>query len=358
VLLTVKYLFVNGNCPKKETLTHWIKGSTEMYVRASIGTLASLGLLDIKMLEKPYTAYILQYSENGCEAECLFCPQSRVNFSRKDLVSRVVWPRIELEKLIKAIKRKNVFARICVQNVIKPSFEEEFLEIIRNIRRSNIRTPLSASITPVSKELLIKLKELGVDYLGVGLDAASPRVFKIVRKPFTWGKYMDFIRDGIEVFGLRKVDVHLIFGLGESEREFVETMKKIYELGAEIALFAYTPVKGTLLNIKKQPPILSWRKMQIAKHLIESGQESKMFFVGDRVCFEKNFLQQLLKNLEKHVKLFLTTGCPSCNRPFYNESPKGPYYNFPSIPFAKERLAIIREDLEKIIVECEKNGEC
>jgi len=119
-----------------------MKGSTEMYVRASIGTLASLGLLDIKMLEKPYTAYILQYSENGCKAECLFCPQSRVNFSRKDLVSRVVWPRIELEKLIKAIKRKNVFARICVQNVIKPSFEEEFLEIIKEYQKERYKNTL------------------------------------------------------------------------------------------------------------------------------------------------------------------------------------------------------------------------
>ncbi len=325
-----------------------------MYVRASIGTLASLGLLDIKMLEKPYTAYVLQYSENGCEAECLFCPQSRINFSRKDFVSRVVWPRIELEKLIKAIKRKNVFARICVQNVIKPSFEDEFLEIIRNIRKSNIRTSLSASITPVSKEFLIKLKELGVDYLGVGLDAASPSVFKTIRKPFTWERYMEFIRDGIEVFGLRKVDVHLIFGLGESEREFVETMKKVHELGAEIALFAYTPVKGTMLNIKKQPSLISWRKMQLAKYLIEKGKEDEIFYVNDKVGFKKSFLKDVISNLEKYVSLFLTTGCPSCNRPFYNESPKGPYYNFPSISFAKERLAIIRRDLEKILNECDK----
>ena len=26
---------------------------------------------------------------------------------------------------------------------------------------------------------------------------------------------------------------------------------------------------------------------------------------------------------------FLTSGCPSCNHPFYNEKPSGPLYNFP-----------------------------
>ena len=324
-----------------------------MYVRASIGTLAALGLLKIKMLEKPYTAYILQYSEAGCDAECLFCPQSRVNFSRKDFVSRIVWPKIKLEKLIEALKRKNVFARICVQNVIKPDFEKEFLEIIKKLRENNIKVPLSASVTPVNREFLVKLRELGVDYLGIGLDAASPKIFKLIRKPYTWNTYLEFIKNSVEIFGARKVDVHLIFGLGESEKEFVETMKKIHELGAEIALFAYTPVKGIMLNIKKQPPIISWRKMQLAKYLIENGKEDLMFYVGEKICFKKCFLRNLIDDLEKYVSLFLTTGCPSCNRPFYNESPKGPYYNFPSIPFAKERLAIIRNDLEKILSECD-----
>jgi biotin synthase-related radical SAM superfamily protein len=28
-------------------------------------------------------------------------------------------------------------------------------------------------------------------------------------------------------------------------------------------------------------------------------------------------------------KPFQTTGCPDCNRPFYNEKPSGPVYNYP-----------------------------
>ena len=28
-------------------------------------------------------------------------------------------------------------------------------------------------------------------------------------------------------------------------------------------------------------------------------------------------------------KPFLTSGCPDCNRPFYNEKPSGPLYNYP-----------------------------
>jgi len=26
---------------------------------------------------------------------------------------------------------------------------------------------------------------------------------------------------------------------------------------------------------------------------------------------------------------FRTSGCPGCNRPYYNERPSGPFYNYP-----------------------------
>ena len=40
---------------------------------------------------------------------------------------------------------------------------------------------------------------------------------------------------------------------------------------------------------------------------------------------------------------FVTSGCPSCNRPFYNESPSGPLYNFPCPPKKEEIDQIVEE---------------
>jgi biotin synthase len=34
---------------------------------------------------------------------------------------------------------------------------------------------------------------------------------------------------------------------------------------------------------------------------------------------------------------FMTTGCPGCNRPFYNERPSGPFYNYPR-PLTEEEI--------------------
>ncbi|MEM4243701.1 MAG: radical SAM protein, partial [Candidatus Bathyarchaeia archaeon] len=40
---------------------------------------------------------------------------------------------------------------------------------------------------------------------------------------------------------------------------------------------------------------------------------------------------------------FLTSGCPACNRPFYNEKPSGPIYNYPRAVRSEEIKMIKRE---------------
>lgn len=48
------------------------------------------------------------------------------------------------------------------------------------------------------------------------------------------------------------------------------------------------------------------------------------------------FDEEDFKYLKEEV--FITRGCPSCDRPFYNESPKKSIYNFPdtSLVFLNE----------------------
>ena len=92
-------------------------------VRASLGSLATLGIYSLKLLAKPTTLYILQYSPDGCQAGCKFCPQAKINNADKNFVARVPWPLIELDVIIDKLKKgKQVFSRICVQNVLKKDF--------------------------------------------------------------------------------------------------------------------------------------------------------------------------------------------------------------------------------------------
>lgn len=314
-------------------------------LRVSIGTLSVLGLTKLRMLEPPKTAYILQYSRCGCEAACAFCPQSKFSSSDKNLLSRIPWPPMEVSEVAdKLAERESSFCRICLQNVLKPKFEKEIIGILVKFRQTGIALPVSICTTPVSADVLRSFKMLGVDYVGVGLDAASPRILRTVRKPYSWNAYWNFIEKSVNIFGYRKVNVHLIFGLGESEEEFAKTMQNIYNKGAEVALFPFTPISGTSMGEKAMPRIERYRVMQILRFLLSKGYDLK------EVCEDRGDGKVHVRSgewMRDLKKVFLTSGCPGCNRPFYNERPSL-IYNYPSVTLLLKNLETLNNQLKSV----------
>ena len=156
------------------------------------------------------------------------------------------------------------------------------------------------------------------------------------------------IQDAGEIFGKRFVSTHLIIGLGETEKEAIQFLQKFHDLNIIVGLFAFTPVKGTPLENHPQPDIDSYRRIQLARYLINAGKTSfsKMVFgrekkVKDRVLdygVRKEEIQQIIT----YGKPFRTSGCPHCNRPFYNESPGKDLYNFPS-ELTEEDISVVRK---------------
>ncbi|MCX8185198.1 MAG: radical SAM protein [Sulfolobales archaeon] len=304
-----------------------------MLIRASIGTLAAVGRVDVKILVKPDIAYLLQYSERGCSAGCLFCTQSSKSETSKDFLSRVIWPVVELADI--APKLVEVFDRVCVQSVIKPYFVEELHQVVRTLSRHGLN--LSLSTTPISSTDLEVFRSEGVDFLGVGLDAFTPEIAVRVGKPYPYEVYLNFVEKAVEVFGRGRVVVHLVAGLGESFREAVETMKKIYTLGARVSLFAFTPVGGTLMEKWPRPSMRYYRILQIVNYLLSSNTSVEKLVDLNRVCV-KTYAGV---DLEELSRALLTSGCPGCNRPYYTESPGRELYNYPSatlLPSVDEAL--------------------
>lgn len=321
------------------------------YIRASIGTLASLGILNVELIEMPTTAYLLQYSERGCLGTCMFCPQSTLSNSSREMLSRVSWPKVELSKLVNSIKGSNRFRRICIQSIIKYGFHLEITEIIKLLRDGGVNIPISTALTPINRGYLNVLKELGVDYLGIGFDAATPRLFKLIRKPLSWEAYMQFLNDSLEIFGRRRVYVHIIVGLGEGEVDLFNSMRYFYDLGAEVALFALTPIKGTLVEDWGKPSVLVYRKAQLIRYLLSKGYniDDYVKVSGASLLLSKGLINDVINNFNEYAEAFLTSGCPGCNRPFYNEGVKGPHYNYPSIKFLMKNRDEVLHDLMELI---------
>lgn len=302
-----------------------------MKVRVSYGTAIAMGLIRAKMLAKPTTAYLMTYYEGRCRNNCAFCPQARE--SRADLrkLSRITWPVFDVEDVVEALPVGR-FARICLQTVDYPGLISDTLELLHLFRPLGI--PVSVSITPVKRDVLEEFKLLGVDYIGVGLDAASERVYSAVKDSlYSWDDMWEFTKDVVDVFGEGKALVHIIVGLGETDREVLEAIARAYSLGAEVSLFAFTPIRGTPLENERPPSLGRYRRIQIAHYLMRNrliGLEDLEFDDSGRVIGFGIPRETLMEILPPEV--FSTHGCPGCNRPYYNERPRGEPYNFPEKP--------------------------
>ncbi|WP_297437658.1 radical SAM protein [Thermococcus sp.] len=312
-----------------------------MLIRVSYGTALSMGLLSGRMLARPTTAYLMTYHDGRCRNNCGFCPQARE--SRADLkkLSRVTWPAFELEDVIGHMIEGG-FGRICIQTVDYPGMVEDVLTILEDLRPLGL--PVSLSITPVDREVLLRFRALGVDYIGIGLDVASEGLYGIIKdSAYSWGEMWRFTRDVLEVFGGGRAVVHVIVGLGETDKEIVTTLEEVYGLGGEVSLFAFTPVKGTRLESLSPPSMVRYRRIQLAHYLIRKNLPRKFEFDGAGNL--KGFgvgADELRRVVSPEV--FATYGCPACNRPYYNEKPSSEPYNFPVVPkqgYLKEQLKLI-----------------
>jgi len=306
------------------------------YIRVSIGTAILLKLVKGICQTTPTTAYLMTYYNGKCKANCAFCPQAKDSKGRSDMLSRVLWPKFRLSDVINALSSKTV-KRICIQTLNYDGFTRDVSRIVDSL--SNIGTPISLSIPPVSISTLREFKLKGVERIGVSFDAVNPEIFSEIKgETYSWIKHTKFLDNALKIFGEGNVTVHIIIGLGESEIEALKFINEVISKGASIGLFAFTPIQGTRLEHKVRPSIEKYRKLQLTTYLLEKG----IIKLDD---IEFNSRGEVLKiNIERNRLLevidsglpFITRGCPDCNRPYYNEEPKGPYYNYPIKPSIDE----------------------
>jgi biotin synthase len=321
-------------------------------IRVSIGSAIVLGLLEGKLDAEPTTVYLMTYSAGKCTANCGFCPQARSSESKAELLSRVAWPAFSTQTVLGQLEKtihEERMKRVCVQTLNYPEAISEVCAFVKELKRL-LHVPVSVSCQPLNTRNLWCLAEAGVDRIGIALDAATKPLFDKVKGvsaggPYRWRDELLLLRVALGIFGEGNVSTHLIIGLGETEKEAVLTMQECVDLGVLPALFAFTPVKGTQLAINPQPELDVYRRVQVARHLIVNGlaRVEEMHFNGNGRITDFGVSESTLLNIVDSGKPFLTSGCPDCNRPFYNEKPGGPLYNYPRAPHPEELKQIKRE---------------
>ena len=281
-------------------------------MRISEGSAIAIGLIDKEIDVLPKTCYVLV--GDRCSFNCSFCTQARDSKSDSDMLSRVIWPEfddeIAYDKILDAYTMGKIW-RVCIQTTGN-SFEKAF-EIVQRLQ-----VPICISIS-ANQEQVDKLIEEGVERVTISLDGATKEVYEKV-KGNDFDERLRVLQENAKKYPC-KIGTHLIVGLGEKEKEMIERIKWCYGNGINVALFAFTPIKGTNMENEKAPDLSVYRRIQAEHYKIKN------------------------KTDEIDAKAFETSGCEGCNRPYYNESVNGLMYNYPR-KLTKEEFEKCKKELK------------
>jgi biotin synthase-related radical SAM superfamily protein len=302
---------------------------------------------------EPTTAYLMTYRSGKCTANCGFCPQARASKSSSELLSRVSWPTVPTQNVLMALAdsvEKAKIKRVCIQALNYPDVFAHLEALVKEIKKCSTFA-VSVSCQPLNRENIVRLANAGVERLGIALDAATEAIFNKVKgrdagSTYTWQNQFRQLNQAIDIFGEGNVSTHVIVGLGETEKEAVGVVQRCVDMGVLPALFAFTPVRGTVLEDKPPPNLEAYRRVQLARYLIVNGKTKlpeMQFNVYGKITGYGLTNEALIAEVESGLP-FLTSGCPDCNRPYYNEKPRGPLYNYPKKP-NKEEIKKIKKEL-------------
>jgi len=297
-------------------------------IRVSAGSAALLGLNQAALEVAPTTVYIMV--GEACRRGCAFCPQSRAAEGGRSLLSRVTWPRAGLEDVARrtaGAHERGEVGRVCVQATFEPGLLQRAEETAAVLRR-HTSVPLSLSAALRNVDDMERAFSWGYDHLGLALDAVTPKIYRDV-KGGSFRAVMQALDRAARRFPGR-ITTHLIVGLGETEDDMCRALQWLTDRGVTTALFAFTPVRGTPLADRPPPSLDSYRRLQAARHLIAAGRArlEGLQFDGHGRLVGWGVPPTELAALLATGEAFRTSGCPDCNRPFYNESPGRVPYNY------------------------------
>ena len=323
-------------------------------IRVSTGTAIVLELLKGKLDAEPTTAYLMTYKEGKCTANCGFCPQARGSKSNTELLSRVSWPTFPTPNVLTALgtmATQGKIKRVCIQALNYPQVFVHLETLVKEIKKQ-AAVPVSVSCQPLNAANIELLAKAGVDRLGVALDAATEALFDKVKgkdagSSYGWENQFSLLSEAVAVFGRGNVSTHLIVGLGETEKEAAQIIQKCVDMSVLPALFAFTPIRGTRLENNSPPQLESYRRVQLSRFLMVKGsvRYENMHFDDEGKITNFGIASHRLKQIIEDGTPFLTCGCPDCNRPFYNEKPSGPIYNYPR-KTSQEEIEKIKKQLK------------
>ena len=257
------------------------------YVQMSAAAAITLGLMPGRLYRCACTRclnLLLTYPE-GCRANCAYCGLARHreanrNYADRNFI-RVDWPAAPLCDVIDRVAAAGdatPFHRMCISMITHPRSDADAKTVLERwvarVPRERVPVSILSNPTTLTHSDVADFLALGADIFTVALDACNPTVFartrgKGVESPHTWERYWDVFGHAAELFGPGRIGMHLVVGLGESDRDVLDICRRLVALGGHSHLFCFFPEAGSLMDHVPAPPRSRWRRLQLARYLLE-----------------------------------------------------------------------------------------
>jgi len=303
---------------------------------------------------------LLNYDE-GCLSDCGYCGLARTRpgaYGDKSFI-RVDWPLVRTDDLVERMaQHEATLTRLCISMVTHGHAYRDTCDITERIAE-RVRTPLSILVAPptLNTERLEQFRAIGVDMIGIGLDAVTEDLFRNFRTDvpqggLKWEKYWEVVTGAREIFGPWKVNVHTLVGLGETDRDLIEIFLRLRDQQIFSYLFCFNPEPDSRMADHPKSPLGRWRRVQLARHLIETeGYGLDQFdFGADGGLAHVRASRAAVEAVVDQGIAFVTNGCPGengepgCTRPYGSYRPAEPFRDYPFVPGPGD-LAEIRQQL-------------
>ncbi len=180
-------------------------------------------------------------TSRGCYYRCTFCSQSsilghNVRFrSPKNVVDEIeYWYKQGIKSFI-------------IQDSTFTSNIQRAMDIMDLIvdRGLKINWGFQTRVDLLPRELMVKAKRAGCDYIWIGVESGDPYILKAIRKGIT----PDQVRKAVQVIKEFDIETYLYFILGFVE-DTMETMRTTQEFAKELdcyqtSFFMFTPFPGS-----------------------------------------------------------------------------------------------------------------
>ncbi len=340
------------------------------YVQLSTAAAITLGIMGGRMYGCECTRclnLLLTYPE-GCRANCAYCGLARHREADRDYADRnfirVDWPAVPMAEIIDIVAKdpdNSPFHRMCISMITHPRSEDDTFTVLEQwtdrIDPDAIPVSILSNPTTMTRDDVQRTRDLGADIFTVALDAATPEIFdrtrgKGVQSPHKWSKYWEIMLEARDIFGPEKFGAHIIVGMGETEYEVLNLVQELVDLGGHSHMFCFFPEQGSLMDHLPATPRDQWRRVQLARYLIDyRGVRVEQMRFDDLGRVKSYGLpeSELADVIDEGVA-FRTSGCPgkfrddisACDRP-YGDSPPSDIASYPFAPKKKDLKKIRRQ---------------